>query len=147
MAIAAEHHEVGSSLGRVREDGVLHARAAAGDVLDVDIDAVTREMPAHVGAGDLAALIALARDDDDVDRFGALKEGQGVRNGARGWAAAIPADDDAVDLQPLLVGLRNDDQRATRAEQSALDYEFLGGALLAARLPDHREVEPAGDAP
>src|SRR5206468_9032837 len=102
--------------------------------------------PAHIGAGDLAALVALAGDHDDVDRSGALEEGQRVRDGARGRPAAVPADDDAVELEFLLMGMRHDDQRAARSEQGALDHQLLGGALLAPRLPDDRKVEPAGDA-
>src|SRR5215813_7385936 len=104
MAIAAEHHEVGSGLGRLRKNCILHARATAGDMLNLDIDAVTRKMPAHIGAGDLTALVALAGNDDDADRLGPLQQGQRVRDGARGRPAAVPAYDDAVELQSLLVG-------------------------------------------
>src|SRR5215510_5086228 len=76
MAIAAKHHEVSSGVDGVRQDRILHAGAPTGEVLDLDRNAVACEMAAHVGASDLTALVALAGDDDDVDRLGALKEGQ-----------------------------------------------------------------------
>src|SRR5262249_4680811 len=41
----------------------------------------------------------------------------------------------------------DDNERAARAEQGALDHEFLGGALLAPRLADDRDVKSAADTP
>ena len=40
---------------------------AAGDALDVDLQAVAGEMLAHVGAVDLVLLAAFVGDDDDFD--------------------------------------------------------------------------------
>src|SRR5204862_7554010 len=99
MPVAAEHHEFGADVGSVGEDRIGHVDAAAGaDALDLDVDAVPRQMAAHVGAGDLAALVALASDDDDLDRLGAREEGQRIGDRARSRPAAVPAYQDAVEF-------------------------------------------------
>src|SRR5438552_15666262 len=104
-------------------------------------------MAAHIDAGDLAALVALAGDDDDLDRLGAHEERQRVGDGARRRAAAVPAHQNAVELDALLVDIGYHDDRATRSEQGALYQEFLRRPLFTLGLPDHGNVEAPRDPP
>ena len=118
----------------------------AGKALDLDSDAVAGEVAGHIGAGDLAALVALAGDDQDFDVLGAREERHRVGDGARRRPAAVPAGHDAVEHEALLLDMRHDDDRAAGAEQRAFDQQFLRGAALALRLADDREVEAPRDA-
>src|SRR6266702_764445 len=67
MAVAAYDHEPGATVGGMRQDRARHVEAASGgDAFDLDLDAMTGEMAAHIGAGDLAALVAFAADHHDL---------------------------------------------------------------------------------
>src|SRR5436305_13722506 len=112
MAVAAEDHEVRAAVGGVRQDSGLHVGAADGQALDLAADAVARQLPGHIGAGDLAALVTLAGDDQDFHVLGAREERHGVANGARRWPAAVPASHHAVQYEALLLDMGHNDYRA-----------------------------------
>src|SRR5215207_10075765 len=67
MAVATEHHQVGARIGGVGEDRRLYIDIAGREPLDLDGDAMAREVTAHVDARDLAALVTLTRDHDNFD--------------------------------------------------------------------------------
>src|SRR6266568_1468558 len=51
MAEAAHYHEPGATVGSMRQDRARHVEAASGgDAFDLDLDAMTGEMAALVGA-------------------------------------------------------------------------------------------------
>ena len=76
----------------------------------------------HARAVDLF-LLAFLGDDHDVHRLGALEKRHGIRDGARRGAAAIPAHDHAIKLEPLLLDIGHHDERASGFEQRCLDHE------------------------
>src|SRR4051812_13192472 len=145
MAVAAEDHEVGADVGGVRQDGGLHVGAADGKALNLDGDGVARQVARYIGAGDLAALVALAGDDQDFHVLGAREERQRVADGARRRPAAVPASYHAVEHEALLLDMRHDDHRSAGAKQCAFDQQFLRSAALALCLADDSEVEAPRD--
>src|SRR6516164_4671325 len=85
--------------------------------------------------------LALLGDDHDLHRPRALEKRHGIPDGARGGAGAVPADDDAIKLEPLLLDIGHHDHRAPGLEQGSLDREILGGDVIALRLPDDGKIE------
>ena len=56
VAVAAHHHEVRGGVGRVRQQRARHIDVGRDDALDLNLQPVTRQMMADVGAGDFVAL-------------------------------------------------------------------------------------------
>ena len=75
MAVAAHDDEIGRRHRPHRTGWYSARRCRRRRALHVDLDAMAREVLTHVGAGDLVALAAVGRHDDDVDGLGA---GQGT---------------------------------------------------------------------
>ena len=67
------------------------------------------------------ALLVLGIDADDMRRISPPEQRQRIEHRARGLAAAIPADDDAVEIETCSPPARQDQHRAAGADQHALD--------------------------
>ena len=145
MAVAAHHDEVGGRVRRVRQERARDVGVGRDDALDLDLEAMAREVLADVGAGDLVALRPFARDDHHVDRLGAREQRHRVRDRARRVAARVPADHHAVELEAGLLDVGDDQHRPAGAEQRALDDQFLRRDHVGLGLADHREIEAARD--
>jgi hypothetical protein len=130
----------------VRKNGALYPHVAGDQARDLGCDPVALQVPFHVGAGDLAALVALASHDDDFERFCARQERHGVADRARGRAAAVPADLHAIERKRLRLDAGNDDDRTPGPEKRSLDQELLRRPLFAMRLTDDGDVETSRDA-
>jgi hypothetical protein len=98
VPLAAQHEQVCAFIGRLREDGVARGQSATRNRLDLDPDAVAREMRREVGARLLADLTGLGLRIDDQGRRPLRRdqEGQGVVHGPRRFARAVPGDEDAT---------------------------------------------------
>jgi hypothetical protein len=145
MAVTAHHHEIGAAVGGMGEEHVGDIDIAARDALDIDLQAMTGEMPAHIDALDLVLLAGLG-DDDDLDLSGFHQERHGIADGARGRAAAVPAHHDPVELHRSLLNIRHDDERPSGFEQRGFGDDVVDGRDLRLRLSDHGEIEAPGDA-
>jgi hypothetical protein len=91
VAVAAHHHEIGAAVGGVRQERVGDVDATARNTVDIDFQTVPGEVLADIGAFDLVLLAALIGDDDDFDAAGFHQQRQGIADGARRLAAAVPA--------------------------------------------------------
>src|SRR5262249_33611404 len=96
MSVAAHHHEIRPTIGRVGQQDIFDPNVTLRYAFDAGRDAVPREMRAHICAGPLLAL-AFFGDDHDVDRLGALEKRPGVADGPRSRAATVPAREHALE--------------------------------------------------
>ena len=114
--------------------------------LNVDFQAVTGEMLAHIGAFDLVLLAALIGDDDDLDAAGLGQKRHGVGDGARRLPAAVPAHHDIVELERRLLDIGHQDHRPAGFEQRGLGDDLFHGRGLGLGLADDGEIEAPRDA-
>src|SRR5215831_13727681 len=147
MAVSAHDDEVGGAIGRVGQHHVADVDIRGDQPLDLDIEIVAGEMFAKIGSGQFIHFAASARYHNDFDKLSALKEGQRIRDGAGGAAAAVPAHQDAIKLESFLLDIRHDDHRAAGFEQSSFDQEVVRQRPLGIHLADNLKNETPGNAP
>src|SRR4051794_2595309 len=145
MSVAPHHEEVRAGIRSIGEDDVLDTDIAARRMLGSGVDTMPAKMPDHIGAGDLF-LLALFRYDYEVDSLSALQNRHRVCNRARSGAPAIPADDDAIELEPASLDIGHNQQRTSGVEERRLDQQIFRSAVLALRLADDRKIEPPRNA-
>src|SRR5262245_5414249 len=138
VAIGAHDEEPGIDLYGMPEQRLAGALAAALDRPGNRVHLVALEHCDYAPSRLLRrhAFLSPRVDADDIDRFRRLEQRQRVVHRTRGLASAIPADDDAVEIEDMLVAARQDEQRAPGADEDPLDaVEFdarylgrIGGA-------------------
>src|SRR5262249_12718322 len=108
MAIAAHYEEIGPAVRRMRQERVGDVAPGGDDALDLDLLVVAGEGLPGVVAGELVALAAPPRHDDDLRCAAPGEERHRAGNRARGAAAAVPAHHGPVELQSARLDVGHD---------------------------------------
>src|SRR5215472_18390650 len=99
MAVSAHDDEVGSAVRRIGQYHIADVDIPSDQALYLDIEIVARQMLAKIDSGQFVRLAAPGRHHDDFDELPVLQERQRIRDGAGGAAAAVPAYQNAIELE------------------------------------------------
>ena len=88
MAISACDHHFGAAVRDVRKQHIGGVDSS-GNCPERGMNSMACEMPNDVGAARRIVVELAIRDGDDLDRFGPLKDRNGVSQGARGGRARV----------------------------------------------------------
>lgn len=140
MVVAAHHHEVGTLVRDLVEDGRGH-RLARGDrqLAHGGGQAVAREMARHFGPGRIF-IIGMGDDPEDLHHLGPVQQRQGLGQSTRGRTAAVPGHHDALGGEGLGLDVGHDEDGAAGLHQHRLGDHLFRTGLVGIRLGDDREV-------
>src|SRR5262249_977638 len=99
------------------------------DLLDFDGYAMSGKMLCNIGSWNLSTL-GLIADDNNLNRLCALEYRDGIANGARSVAAAVPAHKSAVEPGCAPVHVWNDTYRSSGIKQSSFDHHRIRTGLV-----------------
>src|SRR5262252_10524115 len=145
MAIATHYDHVGGGIRRVREDGGGHVYVGRRDAFDVHLETVPGKMLTKIGAGYFIAFAWLVGDDHDLDLFRLFQQRQGIGDGARGGAPAVPADHHALKFRRAFLDERHEDHGAPGLEQHTFVDDLVSRRFLPVGLANDDQIEAPPD--
>ena len=146
MTVTTHYNQICRLLCRMRANPKRHALAMGGNASGFYTYTVPRKMMRN-GWSSYAVISFLATCNGyHFDPFGQCEKRHRVGYCTRGVVAAIPANKNPFKLDSAFMKIGNDQDLATRSQQSGLDHGLLEAVAFRASLRKDCQIEPSRSA-